>query len=106
MVEGRGADDTSKWVGVAQLRDDVLREWRGGERRRVWEMVVKLVEGNANVRAAVREGASGEVGRCWEWIGAVDTAALEATPRRGELGWQRPDGGVKREGDWEERPIY
>lgn len=107
---GRGEDeDSGRWVGVVQLRDDVLREWRGNERRKVWEKVVALVEGNANVRAAVRESSSGEVGRCWEWIGAVDDKFLESTPIRRAVEWDSPGSGVKRETneDWDQsRPVY
>lgn len=60
------------YISMAQLRDDVLREEWGVKRRKVlWEKVQKKVEGNANVRAVVREGRSGDVGRVWEWVGAV-----------------------------------
>lgn len=37
----------------------------------MWEKVQQKVEGNANVRPMVREGRSGDVGRVWEWVGAV-----------------------------------
>lgn len=57
---------------MGQLRDDVLRsEHRGGRRAEVWAAVARVVEGNANVRAAVREGRGGDVVRCWEWIGGL-----------------------------------
>lgn len=60
------------WVGMAGLRDDVLRDVDGvGQRKRVWEGVRRKVEGNSNVRPMVREGRSGDVGRVWEWVGAV-----------------------------------
>lgn len=73
------------FVGVAQLRDDVLRdEFSAKRRQRLWSKVQAKVEGNANVRSAVREGRSGEVGRVWEWVGAADA----------EEGWS----GRKRDG--------
>jgi len=119
------------WIGVAQLRDDVLRdEFQPARRQRLWDAVQKKVENNANVRSMVREGRSGEVGRVWEWIGAVDLDAIEdvgtprpallgnGTPIRGEGYTPSPGGLVKREeeanagrsrssGLWDEgRPIY
>jgi hypothetical protein len=70
-ADGRG----EPYVGVGQLRDDVLRNvFSARERERVWQGVRRIVEGNSNVRAATREGGSGEWGRSWEWIGAVDLA--------------------------------
>ncbi|KXT08490.1 hypothetical protein AC579_3906 [Pseudocercospora musae] len=60
------------YISVAQLRDDVLRnEFSATRRRALWEKVAKKVEGNSNVRPMVREGRSGDVGRVWEWVGAV-----------------------------------
>ena len=55
-----------------QLRDDVLRnEFSSSQRIKIWKHVQKKVERNSNVRAAVREGASGDITRMWEWIGPV-----------------------------------
>lgn len=60
------------WISVGQLRDDVLRsELRGTRREELWKRVRTVVEGNANVRAAVREGRGGDVARVWEWIGGL-----------------------------------
>lgn len=60
------------YLSVAQLRDDVLRsEWSTFSRKKLWESVQSKVERNANVRPMVREGRSGDVGRVWEWVGAV-----------------------------------
>lgn len=54
------------------MRDDVLRnELHGKRREELWRRVRRVVEGNANVRAAVREGRSGDVARVWEWIGGI-----------------------------------
>ncbi|KAK5731606.1 inner nuclear membrane protein enriched at telomere/subtelomere region [Elasticomyces elasticus] len=71
------------YISVAQLRDDVLRdEFSAGRRKALWEKVQRKVEGNSNVRPMVREGRSGDVGRVWEWVGAV--GLLEgATPSTG-----------------------
>ncbi|PGH13022.1 hypothetical protein AJ80_06506 [Polytolypa hystricis UAMH7299] len=63
------------WVSIGQLRDDVLRdELRGSRREKLWKLVRGVVEGNANVRASVREGRGGDVSRVWEWIGVIGGA--------------------------------
>ncbi|KAF2711400.1 hypothetical protein K504DRAFT_475262 [Pleomassaria siparia CBS 279.74] len=59
-------------ISMTQLRDDVLRsEFSASKRQKLWAVVQKKVEHNSNVRAAVRESHSGDVGRIWEWIGPV-----------------------------------
>ncbi|RDW93765.1 putative sister chromatid separation protein (Src1) [Aspergillus mulundensis] len=59
-------------IPIGQLRDDVLRsELRGNRREEIWKRVRNVVEGNANVRASVREGRGGDVARTWEWIGGI-----------------------------------
>ncbi|OXV09420.1 hypothetical protein Egran_02817 [Elaphomyces granulatus] len=65
------------WIPVGQLRDDVLRsELRGSRREELWKRVRNVVEENANVRAAVREGRGGEVSRAWEWIGGIGIGGI------------------------------
>lgn len=93
------AVEPSRWeeghISVAQLRDDVLRdEFSSTRRKQIWEKVQKKVEGNANVRPMVREGRGGDVGRVWEWIGAV--GAIEGTPgdNRRSGGYRDSLGGV------------
>ncbi|KAK3698802.1 inner nuclear membrane protein enriched at telomere/subtelomere region [Vermiconidia calcicola] len=67
------------YVPVAQLRDDVLRnEYSTFRRKKIWEKVQQKVEHNSNVRPMVREGRSGDVGRVWEWVGAI--GMLESPP--------------------------
>lgn len=64
---------------MAQLRDDVLRdEFSTMRRKTLWEKVQRKVEHNSNVRPMVREGRSGDVGRVWEWVGAI--GMLESLP--------------------------
>ncbi|KAJ5168887.1 uncharacterized protein N7482_004481 [Penicillium canariense] len=74
------------YIPIGQLRDDVLRsELHGKRREELWHRVRRVVEENANVRAAVREGRSGDVARCWEWIGGIGSVnATNGSP--GELG--------------------
>ncbi|KAL4979787.1 Man1-Src1p-C-terminal domain-containing protein [Aspergillus desertorum] len=60
------------YIPIGQLRDDVLRsELRGNRREEIWKRVRNVVEGNANIRAAVREGRGGDVARVWEWVGGI-----------------------------------
>ncbi|PGG96442.1 hypothetical protein AJ79_09594 [Helicocarpus griseus UAMH5409] len=70
-LHARG-DAHEAWISVGQLRDDVLRdELKGSRRERLWKKVRGVVEGNANVRASVREGRAGDVSRVWEWVGGI-----------------------------------
>lgn len=76
------------WIPVGQLRDDVLRsELKGSRREELWKRVRTIVEGNANVRASVREGRGGDVARVWEWIGGVGGVGdLDSAEKRRESG--------------------
>ena len=56
------------YVASTQLRDVVLDSGSAATRNRVWDRVVKLVEGNANIETRERE-VKGEVWRTWEWTG-------------------------------------
>ncbi|KAJ5928527.1 hypothetical protein N7466_007483 [Penicillium verhagenii] len=79
-----GAQDSHLPIG--QLRDDVLRfELHGKRREELWALVRRVVEENANVRAAVREGRSGDVSRSWEWIGGIGSVDIggDSTGRQG-----------------------
>lgn len=74
------------YIPIGQLRDDVLRsELRGNRREKLWKRVRNVVEENANIRAAVREGRGGDVSRVWEWIGGIGGVGdLEGSARRRE----------------------
>ena len=62
------------FMSLGQLRDDVLRDEFSLERRdKIWKKVQAIVERNANVRASVKEGRSGDISRQWEWIGSTDS---------------------------------
>ena len=122
----RAGEGGERGILAAQLRDDILRdEWDVSRREKVWERVRDVVARNANVRASRREVGGGEVGRVWEWIGAVD-ALLLPFGEDGRRGSGRPslgrpgseDGGkmletaprerdMVQKGGWmESRPIY
>ncbi|RAK77352.1 putative sister chromatid separation protein (Src1) [Aspergillus fijiensis CBS 313.89] len=76
-LHARGAA-REPYIPIGQLRDDVLRsELRGSRREGLWKRVRSIVEGNANVRAAVREGRGGDVARVWEWIGGIGSVRNE-----------------------------
>ncbi|CAG8347927.1 unnamed protein product [Penicillium salamii] len=78
-------DAKEPYVSIGQLRDDVLRfELQGKRREELWRRVSRFVEGNANVRAAVREGRSGDVSRVWEWIGGINAISEPDQNRRRE----------------------
>ena len=76
--EGGGGDDDDDeeedpFLFLPNLRDDVLRSVHSlRQRENIWGRVRAVVEQNSNVRTAQREGRkTGEVGRAWEWIGAL-----------------------------------
>ncbi|KAL2859018.1 putative sister chromatid separation protein [Aspergillus pseudodeflectus] len=75
------------YIPIGQLRDDVLRsELRGNRREEIWKRVRNVVEGNANIRAAVREGRGGDVARVWEWVGGIGGVGRQiegSTPAKG-----------------------
>ena len=104
------------WIPIGQLRDDVLRsELKGSRRESLWRRVAHVVEGNANVRAAVREGRGGDVARVWEWIGGLSSLdGLRRSPQSpsstsspGEAEQELEDQGRRELRRWTEgRPIY
>ncbi|KAJ5653069.1 hypothetical protein N7490_000072 [Penicillium lividum] len=81
------------YVPIGQLRDDVLRfELHGKRREELWSRVRRVVEGNANVRAAVREGRSGDVARSWEWIGGIGSVGASGGPGKRDDSARRDSG--------------
>jgi hypothetical protein len=86
--DGKGEDP---FLFLPNLRDDVLRSQHSlAARERVWQLVRAVVEQNSNVRTGQREGANGEVGRAWEWIGPVGGTPEVAERRRrrsGRVSW-------------------
>lgn len=97
-LHARG-DAAESWISVGQLRDDVLRDEFSDKRREsLWKRVSAVVEKNANVRASVREGRSGDVSRVWEWIGSVGLLDESWSDRRSGGGKRVSFGGVVDEG--------
>lgn len=114
------------YIPIGQLRDDVLRsELQGRRREALWARVRTVVEGNANIRAAVREGRGGDVARVWEWIGGIssvsdrdggnfaasasrrDSSKLSPNQPEQQYESERTPVGTRTSRTWDEgRPIY
>ena len=114
------------YISIGQLRDDVLRsELQGRRREALWARVRTVVEGNANIRAAVREGRGGDVARVWEWIGGIssvsdrdggnfaasvsrrDSSKLSPNQPEQQYESERTPVGTRTSRTWDEgRPIY
>lgn len=59
------------YLSSVQLRDLVMQDEHSASiRRRLWDRVERIVEGNANVRANLEELPGGEEARVWRWVGS------------------------------------
>lgn len=68
------------FLSPTHLRDLILQEEHStNARRRLWEKVERVVEGNANVRANV-EDVNGDETRVWRWVGSA--AGVGYSPRK------------------------
>jgi hypothetical protein len=60
------------YLSSLQLRDLILQEEHSiSTRRRMWEQVEGVVEGNTNVRVNLEEVEGGEEMRVWRWVGSA-----------------------------------
>jgi hypothetical protein len=60
------------YLSSLQLRDLILQDEHAiSVRRRVWDQVERVVEGNANVRANLEEVQGGDELRVWRWVGTA-----------------------------------
>jgi len=60
------------YLSSLQLRDLILQDEHSiSARRRVWDQVERVVEGNANVRANLEEVQGGDEHRVWRWVGTA-----------------------------------
>ncbi|KAG2157064.1 Man1-Src1p-C-terminal domain-containing protein [Suillus clintonianus] len=60
------------YLSSLQLRDLILQDEHSiSVRRRVWDQVERVVEGNANVRANLEEVQGGDELRVWRWVGST-----------------------------------
>ena len=74
------------YLSSIQLRDLVLQDEHSvATRKRLWERVEKVVEGNANVRANMEEVEGGDELRVWRWVGSAggtfDTRQIASAPQ-------------------------
>jgi len=61
------------------LRDLVLQGTHSiPVRRRIWDKVEKVVEGNTNVKATMEELEGGDEGKVWRWVGRSHRGAVKA----------------------------
>lgn len=59
------------FLSSLHLRDLILQDENSFPvRRRLWDKVEKIVEGNTNVRVSIEELEGGDEGRVWRWIGS------------------------------------
>lgn len=59
------------YLSSLQLRDLILQEEHSVPiRRRLWDQVERVVEGNANVRVNMEEVEGGDELRVWRWVGS------------------------------------
>jgi hypothetical protein len=60
------------YLSSLQLRDLILQDEHAvSVRRRLWDGVERVVEGNANVRANLEEVQGGDELRVWRWVGST-----------------------------------
>jgi hypothetical protein len=72
------------YLSSLQLRDLILQDEHSiSVRRRVWDQVERVVEGNANVRANLEEVQGGDELRVWRWIGS--TTGPELRKKEGSI---------------------
>jgi len=58
------------YLSSVQLRDLIMQDEHSvSVRRRIWDEVERVVEGNANVRANLEEVQGGDELRVWRWVG-------------------------------------
>jgi hypothetical protein len=60
------------YLSSLQLRDLILQDEHSvSSRRRLWDQVERVVEGNANVRTNLEEVHGGDELRVWRWVGGA-----------------------------------
>ena len=67
------------FLSSLQLRDLILQEEHSVSiRRRLWDRVERVVEGNANVRVNIEEVEGGDELRVWRWVGSSRSRRFES----------------------------
>ena len=90
------------YLSSTQLRDAILQDEHSiSKRRRLWDRVERVVEGNTNVRANLEE-LVGEETRVWRWVGNSVLSSPDA--KRAQYGFDSPGAGTP--GDVARRRIF
>lgn len=77
------------YLSSVQLRDLILQDEHNSQRRRrLWDPVERIIEGNANIRVSLEELRGGEEGRVWTWVGSSGLAS--PSKKRVSLAFQSP----------------
>jgi hypothetical protein len=67
------------YLSSLHLRDLILQDEHSiPARRRLWDKVQKVVEGNTNVRASMEELEGGDEGRVWRWVGGAPRKSIKS----------------------------
>ena len=70
------------YLSSLQLRDLVMQDEHSvGARRRLWDRVERVVEGNANVRVNLEEVEGGDELRVWRWVGGAGRKRVQFEER-------------------------
>lgn len=68
---------TEPYLSSLQLRDLVLQDDHSiANRKRIWDQVERVVEGNANVRVNLEEVEGGDELRVWRWVGSAGRRSM------------------------------
>lgn len=60
------------YLSSIQLRDLIMQDEHSvSSRRRVWDKVERVVEGNTNVRVNLEDLDEGDEMRVWRWVGSA-----------------------------------
>ncbi|KIJ69426.1 hypothetical protein HYDPIDRAFT_106037 [Hydnomerulius pinastri MD-312] len=78
------------YLSSLQLRDLILQDEHSiSARRKLWDQVERVVEGNSNVRANLEEVQGGDELRVWRWVGTAGRGPeyrkrVQFEPEKGE----------------------
>ncbi|KAI0064600.1 hypothetical protein BV25DRAFT_1800192 [Artomyces pyxidatus] len=74
------------YLSSLQLRDLILQDEHAvSRRRRLWDQVERVVEGNANVRANLEEVHGGDELRVWRWVGGAGRRKVQFEGAEGRV---------------------
>ncbi|KAH3680302.1 hypothetical protein WICMUC_000369 [Wickerhamomyces mucosus] len=59
---------TNRYLSSIHLRDEFLSNFKNNEKFKIWDIILKKLESNSNIRSSTKE-IHGEIVRVLEWIG-------------------------------------